>query len=347
MKNNNIRKQNYWVENNNFSIDLSLSENPLGCSTLVEEKLKFNSLDIAEYPNQRKIIKTISSKFSIPEINLAIGAGADEFINLIPQLFLKNGDVVLMPETTFPRFEQAVKLFGGTPVFIPMKKDMRVDFELLKEKLNSEVKMIFLANPNNPTGLVEEKAKIIDLARQTEAFIVVDEAGIEFSDSNFSLIKDVATMDNLLVLRSFSKSYGMAGLRVGLCIAKEKIIDAINQIKLPFSVSSISLAAVEIALNDKGHIERTNSFIKKETGFLSEELRGLGFSVMNTNSNHFLVGINDLFLSSTEFVRLLNKNGAHVVDGSCFRGLGNKFIRISPRGHETNIKFIEIVKKLI
>jgi len=336
-----ISKQ-FWLKEQEFPIDLTFSENPLGAPSLVKKRIGFN---VSQYPKKKKLINTISEKFCIPRENILIGAGIDEFINLIPQAVLKKGDLVLIPRITFPRFEQAARLLGGRPILIPMKKDFGVDFEVLERKAQKRTKLIFIANPNNPTGLVEDKRKIIELAKKTKAILICDEAGIDFVGEKNSLVREAVRIKNLIVLRGFSKGYGLAGLRIGFCVAQAEIIEKIHSIQLPFSVSSIAIRAVILALKDKNHLKKTKEFLKKEKKFLKERLEKIGFEVLSPESNFIFGKINSVFSSAKEFIEAINKKGANCVDGKNFHL--PKFIRISPKDHKSNEKFVEIVNKVI
>jgi len=334
--------QQYWLKDREFPIDLTLSENPLGPPKIVKKMIDF---DVSRYPKAEKLVEAISVHFCIPKENIIVGAGINEFINLIPQAILKKGDLVLIPKVTFPRFEEAVRLFGGRPIFVPMGKDLRINFEVLKRKAQKGAKLIFIANPNNPTGLVEDKIKIIELTKKTKAIPVCDEAGIDFVGEEKSLIRETSRIKNLIVLRGFSKGWGLAGLRIGFCVAQPEIIKKIRPIQLTFSVSSVAIETAILALEDKTHLRKTRKFFKKEKRFLSENLKKLGFEVIPSETNYILAKVNPIFSSAEDFIKAIAKKGANCVDGKNFHL--PKFIRISPKDHKTNEKFIEIVTKTI
>jgi len=334
--------QQYWIGDREFPIDLTLSENPLGPPKIVKKRIGF---DVSQYPKTEKLIEAISIQFCIPKENIIVGAGIGEFIDLIPRLILKKGDLVLIPRVSFPYFEMTTKLAGGKVILVPMKKDLRIDFEAIKERIGEKVKLIFIANPNNPTGLIEDKGEIIELAKKTKAILVDDEAGIDFVGEDRSLIRFTPKVENLIVLRGFSKGYGLAGLRIGFCVASPEIIKGLRAIKPPFSVSSISIEAAILALKDKEHLKKTKKFFKKEKKFLKRELEKMGFKVLPSDSNTIFARVNPIFASAKEFIETINKEGANCVDGENFHL--PKFIRISPKDHKTNEKFIEIVTRVI
>jgi histidinol-phosphate aminotransferase len=342
MEKNLVKKGEYWLEGQDLPINLSLAENPVGPPVSVKRRLSF---DISHYPDSKKLIKALSSKFSVPEKNILVGAGIVEFLYLIPQVFLKKGDFVLMPKITYPTYKKVAKLFGGKPVFVPMEKTMRIDFDLFSKKLRKiKPKLVFIANPNNPTGLFEEKEKILSLVRNSRSIFVIDEAGIDFEES-YSSILEAPKFKNLIVLRSFSKGYGMTGLRIGFCVSCERIIKKLSLYKIPFSLSSIAIEAAILALKENSHLKKVKKFFKIENEFLAENLEKLGFEVLPIESNSILAKVNPIFNSARELLEELRKHGATCVDGRHFDL--PKFIRICPKDHLTNQKFIDIITKIV
>ncbi len=340
------QKGAYWTVHRDYEIDLSLSRNPLGCSKLIQDKVNLKTIDVSKYPHLTELMKAISSHFSIPEQNIAISSGIDGFISLFPIAFLKQGDFALIPETTFPRFAMAVEAVGGKPILIPLKEDMRVDFKAFKKEIaNKNPKIIMLANPNNPTGLVEDKNKIIDLAEKTQALVIVDEAGIDFAEEQDSLIKQALELENLVVLRGFSKGYGLSGLRVGFCVASVKVLEESLPHRAIFPVTSIAIKAAALALSDQEHLKKTQELFRKEGKFFKENLERLGFEVLNPESNLIFAKVPSHFSSAAKLIEGLHEKNMHCVDGQHF-GFP-QFIRINPATRETNERFIKVIKQII
>jgi len=338
-------KEAYWILDKHYAIDLSLSRNPLGCSKTVQQKVNLKTVDISEYPESEELIKAISAHFFIPEKNLAIDSGIDGFINFLPQVFLKKDDTVIIPKPTFPRFEMAIRAFGGQPVFVPLK-DMRIDFEVMEKKITEKKpKMVLIANPNNPTGLFEDKKKILQLIKKTQSLVIIDEAGIDFGGEKSSLIQEATKLKNLIVLRGFSKGYGLSGLRVAFCVASPDIISQFNPKHLTFPVSAIAIRAATLALIDQKHLEKTRALFKKEGKFYQNELEKIGFKVLSPESNLIFAQIPSCFESAQELIEELHKKDIHCVDGQNF-GLP-KYIRVNPSIRKINKKFIQAVKEII
>jgi len=154
-------------------------------------------------------------------------------------------------------------------------------------------------------------------------------------------LRDVSNFENLLVLRTFSKGYGLAGLRLGFLVANPELIALLKQASQPFPVTSLTQKAAIAALADRDFMAKTKRLMKNEREFLTKELRARDFAVVESKANNLLVKVTPQFTSSDECVLQLAAQGISVVNGSSFRGLGREFIRVSPRTREVNTKFLE------
>lgn len=336
-----------YIPRKHYAIDLSLTENPLGFSPKVIEAIDKYKSHINHYsdPFHRELRDLLSQKYDIASDNIIFGAGTDGLIENIIRILVSPGDEVVMPELTFLNTSFVASIVGGKTVFSKMKDNFQIDFESLNNKISKNTKVVFVCNPNNPTGLIESRNDLLQLVESTESLVVVDEANIEFAGE--SLIKDAINNDNLIVLRTFSKGYGLAGMRIGYCVGNNELLHYIWRIRPPFVNTYLAEKAALAALQDENHISKSKNYVEGERIFLSSELDKLGFGVVESEANCFLVKIPSKFESSTQFNELLHQHDCTVVDGKHFRGLGNRYARIAPQLHETNQKFIEIVHKLI
>ena len=322
-------------------IDLSLSENPLGCSPKVLKMLKITKADIMHYPDPSclKLKRVIKSKFDLKEADIFVGAGSEQIIQLLPKALLDIRDEVIIPSLTFPMFEMAVKQSGNKLIRTSMTKDLSIDLLDIQKKIRCKTKMIIVCNPNNPTGNIIPRQGILELADKTKAIVVVDEANIEFGGE--SVIRDVENFSNLVVLRTFSKAFGLAGLRVGFCVASKAIVEKLGEIKQPFPVSTVAQNAAIISLSDNSFIAKTKLFMQKERVFLEKNLNERGFNTFPSQANNLLVKV------QRGFIRKLNEKAVSVVEGDSFPALGERFMRISPRDRKTNQKFLQVVDLII
>lgn len=329
-------------------IDLSLSENPLGCSPQVIEALKkVSQKDCFNYPDPEntKLVSELANKFRINQDMVLVSNGSESLIKLLAEVVIEKGDEVVIPTLTFPMFEVASQLAEAKVVLSKMNQNFDIDLNDINKRITSKTKLIFLCNPNNPTGKILKKKAIIKFIKQTDAFVIVDEANIEFGGE--SVIREVNQLDNLIVLRTFSKGFGLAGLRVGFCAANSKVIQALKMVHQPFPINSLVQIAAVAALKDIDFMIKTKKFMNKERRFLTEALLQRGFEVIESKANNLLVKVAPLFDSSDEFVNKLSEEGVSVVNGTAFRGLERKFVRVSPRLRKTNKQFIKKLDEII
>ena len=337
-----------YAFNKKLDIDLSLSENPLGCSPRVFSVLKKDLESIVKYPdpNSSKLISFLAKEFKTSKNQVLLGNGSESLIDLICRTLVKPKEEVILPELTFPLFERAILLGNAKPVFAEMRRDFQIDLETIKNRVTKQTKLIIIVNPNNPTGKTINRQTLLRFIEEIKPIpILVDEANIEFGGKTLAF--DIKDNSNLLILRTFSKTFGLAGLRIGFLIGSAKIIDKLRQFIQPFPLNGFAENAAIIALGDRSFIKKTKGFMAQEREFLTNELRKRGFMVFNSDANNFLVQVNTLFPSASSFVKLLNKNNVSVINGKSFRGLGDKFIRVSPRTRKMNSAFIKVIDKIL
>ncbi|WP_010171292.1 histidinol-phosphate transaminase [Bacillus coahuilensis] len=294
-------------------IKLSENENIYGCSPNVIEAIKkITNLHIYPDSSASELKKALSSYHGVKGSDLFIGNGSDELIRLLSRAFICSGDEAIMAEVTFPRYRTNVIIEGGIPVCVPLENGKH-DLPAMANKLSSRTKIMFICNPNNPTGTVVTKEELTRFIQQIpkEVLIILDEAYEEYVTSQDFLqgIPFVSQYPNLVVLRTFSKMYGLASLRVGYGIMNPLIIEALEKVRDVFNVSTIAQQAALAALEDENfkleckvkndHIRKIverrlleesivfyptqSNFIMIQTGlngsFVTRELKKIGYSV--------------------------------------------------------------------
>lgn len=330
-----------------YEYDLSLTENPLGYSPKVKEAL-IEELDyISKYPDAQcnRVRKVISDKFEIPKEKIIFGTGADGLLENIVRTIINPGDNIVLPELSFLNIAYAAIICGGDAILSKMKPTLHIDFESLLKSINNKTKLVFLCNPNNPTGLVENVKDIEYLVKNTKSYVVVDEANIEYGGQ--SVIKLTNKYQNLVVIKSFSKAYGLAGLRIGYCVGDPELMYYIWRLRPPFAVSNISQVGAEIALNDDDFIQKSRIYMSNERNYLTSSLNKLGLKVITSEADCILAKVTPIFSSSTFLNDKLHTLNCNVVDGIHFKGLGEDYVRIAPQLHKINEKFIDILRLLI
>lgn len=334
-----------YMESRHFSTDLSLGVNPLGCSPKVIDYYQEKDIQFSKYSEvvSSTLREKVAQKYGFQNDEVLLGAGVSELLHLCYLTFMDPGDSVLIPETTFPPLEFLAILTHGQAVYLPQDKSFDIDYAAVSTQLDPKIKMVILCNPNNPTGIQIKYDFVKSLASSnSKVAFVIDEANIDFGGQ--SLIDLVHELDNLVVLRSFSKGFGLAGLRIGFAIGQKDLIYALQRRQTPFSVNVFAQKLAMVALDDMKYLEKTAQYTQSGRKYLEQEFSTLGYTFCRSDSNYLLLDVTSKFKSSNSFIEFLNTHDANAVDGNDFRGLGGKYVRLSPRNQETNEKFIEIMK---
>lgn len=338
----------YSIKNPNSQIlDFSSNVSPVGPPPSVKRHLRQNLDSLASYPDpdSKNMRKNLQRYTKIPSSHILAGNGAIEIIYNFCHVFLSRKKT-LIPIPTFGEYEAAAKLNGGKIFFF---KTMN-----LNDDINDFVKIIpkdgcvFLCNPNNPTGVLILKKnikKILDTAEKRSSLVFVDECFIELvPDSDESVSGLVKKYDNLLVLRSLTKSFGLAGIRVGYALGSKDIIKTLDKIKIPWNVSGLGQRAADAALHDLSHIEKAKKTIRRESKFLRKEISKIdGFECHDAAANFILIKTKS---KSKLIQKMLLKKNILVRDCSSFRGLDNNYIRIAVRTRDQNKRLIHAMKKI-
>lgn len=337
----------YSTDNNQeIRIDFSSNINPLGISRKVLSMISQNIRNVSiTYPDpkcrelRRRISKYLDYNI-LPEC-ITVGNGATELIHQFVRTFPYKA---FIPIPTFCEYELAVRRMDLKIDFIGPLENFQIDNDLmikkLKKKRNNNI--LFLCNPNNPTGRltpVEIIKKIMKVAKNKSTLVLIDESFIEFV-KNYeinSMIPYVMESDNLIILRSMTKSFGLAGLRLGYLVANPNLITKINLNQISWNVNGVAQIAGIEALNDQDHLVRAKKIIEKEKirilKTIREKMKGL--IAYNSDANFLLIKLKNK--DSTWYKEeLLKNNGILVRDCSSFRGMSNKFIRIAVKTRSEN-----------
>ena len=326
-------------------LDFSSNVNPLGFPSQVLDIFKnVSHVSIYPDPNSNELRNHLQKYTGIPTNQIIVGNGATEIIYNYCATFLRK-QKVLIPIPTFSEYESAAKLNGAKIKFF---KTMNLNQNLSEfQDMISKRSCIFLCNPNNPTGVLIKKQnmlKILESAYKKSAMVFLDECFIELVPSgNESVVSYLKEFDNLFILRSLTKSFGLAGLRIGYGLGNKKMIEILQKVKIPWNVSGIAQQSSIRALSDKSHLSKTLNLIRKESKFLMDSISKIkGFTCYNSDTNFIL--IKSKIKSHQIQNRLLQRN-ILIRDCSTFRGLNDDHIRIAVRTHKENLKLIEALQK--
>ncbi|MCE9652330.1 MAG: histidinol-phosphate aminotransferase family protein [Nitrosarchaeum sp.] len=329
-------------------LDFSSNISPTGTSSLVRKTIKNHLETIQIYPDSESIqlTKSLQHYTKIHSSQIVIGNGATEIIYNFCQAFLSVKTPVLIPIPIFGEYESAAKLSGAKVSFFKtMNLEKDIDGFISKLPNNG---CVFICNPNNPTGnLIPKKTlkKIIASANKKKTLVFIDECFIELvPDYDESIIKLVKNCTNLFVLRSLTKSFALAGLRIGYGIGSKQMISILNKIKIPWNVSGLAQYAASTALSDLSYLNKVKKIIKKESFYLINRISKLNNFQCNTTSTNFIL-IKTKIKSKTLQKKLLEKK-ILIRDCSTIRGLNDNYIRIAVKTRKENDKLIKALEML-
>jgi histidinol-phosphate aminotransferase len=329
------------------SIKLASNENPLGPSPVAVKAIMDKASTLNRYPDGSGyyLKNMLSKKFGVPFEQIVLGNGSNEIIELIIRTFLSPAENVVQAFPTFLVYEKIVKGAGGRMISVPLS-DFRIDLNMMAEAITPETKIVFICNPNNPTGSVLKMDEMRDFLDRIPKDIIValDEAYIEFaSDEKAVNGLDLLTDYPLLcVLRTFSKLYGLAGLRIGYGFASAKLVDYINRVRQPFNAGTLAQAAATAALADVEFVSRTLKLVREGLRYLYNELNDMGLEYIPTQTNFFLIKVPDG--GKKVFERMLRQGV--IVRAMDAYGLPD-YIRINAGLPEENERFIKTLKKVL
>ena len=339
---------------NNISIDsllkLAANENRLGCSPKVAEALIQAQPEYALYPDVMitKLRNKLAAKHNVEPADIVFGNGSFELISLLAAAYIDEGDESIYTEPSFGWYINVTKLYGGVPVGVPVGSDMGADIEGIKAAITGRTKVIWLCNPNNPTGTIIAPDVLTEFIESVpdNILIVLDEAYIDFAEEKYiDTVRFTKEHDNVVILRTFSKLYGLASFRIGYAIGNPAIVTALTKVKLPFNVAYASQVAAYAAVNDEDFTNRVLKNNRDGLDYYYREFDRLGMRYVRSNGNFVLVytGIDSNYLEE-EFIkrRILIRNGVEFEL--------DKWMRISIGTPEDNRKVIEafddILKKI-
>jgi histidinol-phosphate aminotransferase len=329
-------------------IKLSANESALGMSPKAKRLILKKNLILDKYPDgkSKNLRKSISKTYNCNSEKIICGAGSDEVIQMICQLFLNPGDEVILPEYSFLMYRIYSKIVGAKVVF-SKEINFKISIKEILKKVSKKTKIVFIANPNNPTGTYLTKKEVLELRKKLNKniLLVIDDAYAEYmQNSDYSSGLDLfKNKENVFILRTFSKIFGLASLRVGWGYGSKKIIDALNLIKAPFNVNGIAQLAAAESLKDKKFINKSikhNYFYAKKIKKFLENYRIFSNDV---SANFLLLNFEKSKYSANFFYQKLKKKGIILRSTDAGYHIKNK-LRLTIGSSKENLKFMSIVK---
>lgn len=280
-------------------VKLASNENPLGPSPKAIEAVRAAAADMHLYPDASgySLREALSQHMGIPANQILLGNGSDELLHLLGIVFLDGPeDEIVVGDPSFVRYDASAQIAGSRLVKVPVTPDYRLDAAAMARAITPRTRLVFLANPNNPTGTVNTRAEVELMleALPSGAALVLDEAYFEFAadaPDYPDALSLVQAGRPVIALRTFSKTYGLAGIRVGYGFASSEVADALNRAREPFNVNSLAQVAAIAALEDRAHIERTVAHNAAQRDRLSEAFRRHGFMPVESYANFVLADL--------------------------------------------------------
>jgi len=328
-------------------IKLASNENPLGPSPKAVLAIKKSLTKINRYPEGScfYLRQRLSKKLKVRPENLIFGNGSDELIDIVIKAFCEPDDEIITADTTFLEY-RIIALQNGRAVRCIPLKDFRYDLARIKDRIGPKTKAIFIANPNNPTGTYVTKREVDDFLNGLPENVVAifDQAYLEFVENkDFPLSLNYFRQGkNVIILRTFSKIYGLAGLRIGYGIAREEFIQYMERARQPFNVNTLAQEAALVALDDTVFIRKAQRAVREGKKYLYGELDRLKINYIPSAANFILI---DLKRDGLKIFNKLLKEGVIVRDMQQY-GLNN-FIRVTIGSEKENRKFVAALKKVL
>lgn len=328
-------------------IKLASNENPLGPSPRAIEAITAFASKVNAYPdgNCFYLKKALAAGLNCAPEEIVLGNGSDNLLMLLGATFLNPADEIIMGSPSFSEYDFSAKVMGAKTVKVPLK-NFTYDLEGIAAALTDKTKIVFICNPNNPTGTIVTAAEVESFMREIpdNVLVVFDEAYYEYvGDATYpDSLQYVKKNKNVIVLRTFSKIYGLAGLRIGYGVAPKEIISAINRVREPFNVNLLAQKAALAALSDADFLEKSRAVNAAGKEMLYDALRARGLEFVPTEGNFIFINTG---LDSQEVFQKLLRQGVIVRTGDIFGH--HKFIRVTVGTSRENKRFIAALEKVL
>ncbi len=307
------------------TLRLDFNENTFACSPKVREVLaQISAGSLTRYPEREPIEAIVAERLGLAAGQVALTNGVDEAIHVLFETFLEDGDELLLPVPTYTMYEVYASATDARAVTVQAADDLQFPFERLLAAITPKTKIVAIANPNSPSGSVATRAQLLEIARRApHAVVLVDEAYYHFCGE--TVIDLIGTVPNLVAARTFSKAYGLAGLRLGLLAGPVELMRWVRRVLSPYSVNSIALACLPAALQDTAYVEWYTSEVLAARNEFEAALDAVNVRRWPSRANFVLVEIG---ARHAEFVRLMRAAGVLVRDRSSDPGCDGR-VRIT------------------
>ena len=331
-------------------IKLSANESALGPSPKAVKEYNKVSKNFKRYPDTNGVVlkKAIANKFKIDKKRVILGSGSDQIFEFVCHAFIKKNDEVIVPKYSFIIYRIYSKI-NGAKIIYAKEKNFTISVQDILSKVTRKTKVVFLANPNNPTGTYIGKKELMQLRKKlrSDILLVVDDAYFEYLNQKdyFSGLQLFSRHKNVLVTRTFSKVYGLAGLRVGWGYASKEIINTLYKIKPPFNVNRPALFAASAAVKDISWLKKEVNHIRKWNKILFKKFKEMKIATNESKTNFLLLNFDRVNISSKKVFQKLAKAGILVRAMNTY-GIKNS-LRITIGKSKENKKLISVLRKIL
>lgn len=325
------------------SIKLASNENPLGPSPKALAVLSEAARTLNRYPDggAHRLRGALADRFKLTPDHVILGNGSDEVIGLLARAFLAPGDEAVMADQTFVIYKMEVTATHGVPIVVPLK-EWRHDLPAMAEAVTSRTRLLFVCNPNNPTGTMVSASEVDTMMAglPEQVIVVFDEAYYEYAHSRDfpDTLRYVKQNRNAIVLRTFSKIYGLAGLRIGYGLTTSEITGYLNRVRPPFNANSLAQRAALAALEDEEHVTRSRAMNQAEMATVLAGLTSLGLQPVPSEANFLYV---DVGQDGRKVFEALLREGVIV------RHIEGRMLRVTIGLPEENSRFLQALKKVL
>jgi histidinol-phosphate aminotransferase len=324
---------------------LNSNENPYGPSPKVIEEIRASMPLLNRYPtdeDKEQVRNRLADYVGLGSENVVLGNGSDDLIDVVIRVFVETSDEVVIPTPTFSMYEILSGIAGGMPRRVQARPDMTWSLGAVLDAMTNKTKMIFLGNPNNPTGKPVDLGHLDELLRR-DVIVVVDEAYVEFGARSVSSL--VTEYENLVVLRTFSKVFGLAGLRLGYALCSRQVAKLVDRANLLYSVNVLALKAAGTALSDLSYAKEIQARIASGREYLYSRLKTVcGVDALPSVANFVLVNLAGTGCTSKDVTGYLMSEGVVVRDCSSIPGCGDKYVRVTVGTLEELELFVNALK---
>lgn len=313
---------------------LDFNENTAGCSPRVLKKLRqMTADDLTKYPERHGVETVVAEFLKVKGPETLLTNGVDEAIHLLCQTYIGAGDEALILAPTYSMYRIYAVAAGANVISVPLAESFSFPLIELKERITSRTRLIAIANPNNPTGTVATRDQLLEITQAApDAAVLVDEAYFEFYGQ--TMLERRNEFTNLFVARTFSKAYGMAGLRVGVLIGDAEQMNAVRLMASPYNVNAVALSCVPEAIRDQAYLAQYVEGVLEARARLQGMLAALGIEFWSSEANFVLLRVGSSKAESARFVEQMRRCGILVRDRSSDHGCeGCVRITLGPKEH--------------